>query len=285
MIFKKEDGYYREDPSSSFIMKTYLQQVYDGSDREELLRSSETFTLSGQALSDFEAFLNENIPSFDLGMYNGISVETGAKGHIAIFLHEKTGEKINLDETSAGRRWYFTYYFMKNILREGDMFMIDEPAGMLHPSAQREILSDFIELTRRGVKVVYATHSPYLIPSDTWQNVHFVTMTDNGTQVNAVSSYQESVFQMREIVGEDIFDIQTIVDNYTKGDPVKIGKNCYDAVKKQNKNLEDAAKEMVVSNDTIKSWNRKGNHFRRPNLENVLAVCKYTNTPIKDLLN
>ncbi len=285
VIFKKEDRNYSYNNHDNSIMKTYLRQVYDGSDREDLLKSSKNeLTLSKQAVEDFEAFLNSNIPSFDREMYDGISVQADEKGHVSIFLKEKTGEQINLNETSAGRRWYFTYYFMKNMLSEGDIFIIDEPAAMLHPSAQREVLRELIELTKRGIKVVYSTHSPYLIPEE-WRCVHFVTMTEDGTKVNGISSNQERINQMADIIGEDIFDIQTVFDMYTQGDTTKIGRKCYNAIKNKGEKLEDAAIKLGVSAETIKSWNRNGNHFRYPKLENIIAVSMYTNIKIQDLLN
>lgn len=285
VIFRKEDRDYYYNNHSDSIMETYLRQVYDGSDREELLRSSKKdLTLSEQAVANFEAFLNENIPSFDREMYDSISVQVGEKGHISIFLNEKIGEQIDLNETSAGRRWYFTYYFMKNMLNEGDIFIIDEPAAMLHPIAQREVLRDLMELTKRGIKVVYSTHSPYLIPNES-RCVHFVSMTEYGTEVNGVLSNKELVSQMTNIVGEDIFDVQTVFDMYAQGDPIEIGRKCYNAVSGQTKDLREAASKLLVSDETIKSWNRKGNHFRCPKLENVLAVAAYANMNIKDLLN
>lgn len=285
VIFKKEDRNYSYNNHANSIMETYLRQVYDGSDREDLLKSSKNeLTLSKQAVEDFEAFLNSNIPSFDREMYESISVHADEQGHISIFLNEKTGEQINLNETSAGRRWYFTYYFMKNILSKGDIFIIDEPAAMLHPSAQREVLRELIELTKREIKVVYSTHSPYLIPEE-WRCVHFVTMTKDGTKVNGISSNQELINQMADIIGEDIFDIQTVFDMYTQSDTTKIGRKCYNAIKRQGEKLEDAASKLFVSVETIKSWNRNGNHFRCPKLENIIAVSKYTNIKIQDLLN
>lgn len=285
VIFKKEDRNYYYNNHANSIMETYLRQVYDGSDREDLLKSSNNeLILSEQAIKDFEAFLNHNIPLFDREMYESISVHADEKGHISIFLNENNGEQINLNETSAGRRWYFTYYFMKNILSEGDIFIIDEPAAMLHPSAQREVLRELIELTKRGIKVVYSTHSPYLIP-DERRCVHFVMMTEDGTKVNGVSSNQELINQMADIIGEDIFDIQTVFDMYAQGDTTEIGRKCYNAIKRQGEKLEDAASKLFVSVETIKSWNRNGNHFRCPKLENIIAVSKYTNIKIQDLLN
>lgn len=313
VIFRKKDrNYYYNDHSNS-IMETYLRQVYEGSDREELLRSSKNeLTLSEQAVADFEAFLNENIPSFDREMYDSISVQAGEKGHISIFLNEKTGEQINLNETSAGRRWYFTYYFMKNILSEGDIFIIDEPAAMLHPSAQREVLCDLMELTKRGVKVVYSTHSPYLIP-DEWQCVHFVTMKEEGTEVNCVSSNQELVSQMTDIVGEDIFDVQDSIEKYLRCPPEKIAKNVSELIRKtiekRNRDLKNAVNsieyterkatlqkacnEMNIEYDTMVSWNKipyksngeKNKKYSSPSLEHIMIVLKWANKKITDILD
>lgn len=235
-------------------------------------------------LSRSQGFCFIMIAHLCISGYESISVHADEKGHISIFLNENTGEQINLNETSAGRRWYFTYYFVKNILSEGDIFIIDEPAAMLHPSAQREVLRELIELTKRGIKVVYSTHSPYLIP-DERRCVHFVMMTEDGTKVNGVSSNQELINQMADIIGEDIFDIQTVFDMYAQGDTTEIGRKCYNAIKRQGEKLEDAASKLFVSVETIKSWNRNGNHFRCPKLENIIAVSKYTNIKIQDLLN
>lgn len=284
VFFQKEDRNFYYDEHSRLITETYLRQVYQGSDREELLKNPKEIFLSAQAVSDFEVFLNKNIPAFDRDMYESISVQAGEKGQVSIFINEKSGQRISLHETSAGRRWYFTYYFMKNILNDGDIFIIDEPAAMLHPSAQKEVLADLEELTKRGIKVVYSTHSPYLIPQE-WKCVQFVTMTSEGTKVSNTFSNQELLAQLAEIVGEDIFDIQTVFDLYAKGDQKKIGKNCYIAIKNKTNDLEVAASQLLISVDTIKSWNRNGDHFRCPKLENVMAVCKYTNLKIKDLLN
>ena len=288
VIFRKEDrNYYYNDHSNS-IMETYLRQVYAGSDREELLRASKNeLTLSEQAVADFEAFLNENIPSFDREMYDSISVQAGEKGHVSIFLTEKTGEQINLNETSAGRRWYFTYYFMKNILSAGDIFIIDEPAAMLHPSAQREVLCDLMELTKRGVKVVYSTHSPYLIP-DEWQCVHFVTMTEEGTEVNCVSSNQELVSQMTDIVGEDIFDIQIVLENYILASPEVVARNISELIRETQKkrgikNLQIVCDEIGIEHQAMKSWNywptalngERNKKFSSPSIQNIAKVLRW----------
>jgi hypothetical protein len=284
---KQEHDAWNYRTSEVSLIEVYFRQVYQGKDREEIiekLSKGEKINFSNDVVEEFEAYINSNLPKFEAGMFDRISIEQNGNGQLSFLLHEKTGESIDLNETSSGRRWYFSYYFMKSILEEGDMFIIDEPASMLHPSAQREVLSELEELARKGVKVVYSTHSPYLVPKE-WNNVNFVTMTEKGTEISDISSNQELISKMQEIVGEDIFDIQAVFDMYGQGDPYKIGKNCYNAIKNTTGDLEEAASKLFVSVETIKSWNRKGDHFRCPKLENIIAVCNYTNIKIKDILN
>jgi hypothetical protein len=262
----------------------YFEYVYQGEDKRVLLQLLQNNRLPPEhALKMFEESLNENIPKFDKEAYERITVEPYTDGSVSIILHEKTGIQVDLNQTSAGRRWYFTYWFLKKTMTPGDLFIIDEPAAMLHPSAQKEILKDIEALAQKGIKVVYSTHSPYLIPKK-WQSVHCVTMTEEGTKVDNSLSDKELTKQMKEFVGDDIFDIQTVFDLYTGGDPVAIGRKCYDAVCGQNKDLTEAAKALQVAEETVKSWKRKGKHFRCPRLENVIAVCIYAEAQITDLL-
>ena len=187
VIFKTDDPEresFRGD-RSRVILQTYLNRVYTGPDKEEIqkqISKNKDFSLSEAALNEFEESLNEHIPEFENGMYDRISVEQSDGKIPSILLHEKSGEIVDLNSTSAGRRWYFTYYFLKNTLKNGDLFIIDEPAAMLHPIAQKEVLNDLLELEHQGIKVFYSTHSPYLIPGD-WKSMHFVMMTDGGTTV------------------------------------------------------------------------------------------------------
>ena len=117
-------------------------------------------------------------------MFTAVKVEYGKEKVISIKLQEKD-ELIDLNLTSAGRRWYFTYYFMKNTLQSGDIFIIDEPAGMLHPAAQREVLAELQSLASKGLKVIYSTHSAYLIP-DNFNVVHNVEMSpQDGTKISS----------------------------------------------------------------------------------------------------
>lgn len=269
---KQEREYFRND-RSRVILQTYLNRVYTGPDKDEIqkqISENKDFSLSEAALNEFEKYLNEHIPEFENGMYDRISVEQSDGKLPAILLHEKSGEIVDLNSTSAGRRWYFTYYFMKNTLEPGDLFFIDEPAAMLHPLAQKEVLKELLQLERRGIKVIYSTHSPYLIPND-WKSVHFVAMTDGGTTVTQENKYDA----LKQVTGGDIFDLQELLERYQKCGPVGAAHNCYKALIHKYSSIEKAAKNVPFSYDTIEAWKKKkrGTSFENViNISNALAV-------------
>lgn len=279
---KQEREYFRSD-RSRVILQTYLNRVYTGPDKDEIqkqISENKDFSLSEAALNEFEKYLNEHIPEFENGMYDRISVEQSDGKILAILLHEKSGEIVDLNSTSAGRRWYFTYYFMKNTLEPGDLFFIDEPAAMLHPLAQKEVLKELLQLERRGIKVIYSTHSPYLIPSD-WKSVHFVAMTDSGTTVTQENKYDA----LKQVTGGDIFDLQELLERYQKCDKEAVAHQCYHVILGSFENIDEAAEKLNLGVSAIESWRKNINSkkFRCPKLENIILIAEKTGRNITDL--
>ena len=275
---KQEREYFRSD-RSRVILQTYLNRVYTGPDKDKIqkqISENKDFFLSDAALNDFEKYLNEHIPEFENGMYDRISVERSDGKLPSILLHEKSGEIVDLNSTSAGRRWYFTYYFMKNTLENGDLFIIDEPAAMLHPIAQKEVLKELLQLESRGIKVIYSTHSPYLIPSD-WKSVHFVAMTDVGTTVTQENKYDS----LKQVTGGDIFDLQALLERYQKCGAVGAAHNCCKALMRKYGSIEEAAKNVPFSYDTIEAWKKKK---RGTSFENVINIANTIAVSPKELL-
>ena len=275
---KQEREYFRSD-RSRVILQTYLNRVYTGPDKDKIqkqISENKDFFLSDAALNDFEKYLNEHIPEFENGMYDRISVERSDGKLPSILLHEKSGEIVDLNSTSAGRRWYFTYYFMKNTLENGDLFIIDEPAAMLHPLAQKEVLKELLELESRGIKVIYSTHSPYLILSD-WKSVHFVAMTDVGTTVTQENKYDS----LKQVTGGDIFDLQALLERYQKCGAVGAAHNCCKALMRKYGSIEEAAKNVPFSYDTIEAWKKKK---RGTSFENVINIANTIAVSPKELL-
>lgn len=280
---EREQAYYSND-KSFVVLQTYLNKVYNGTDKEDLLKQIQTennFSLTDAALREFEEYLNSDKPEFEAGMYEHISVERSEGKIPTIVLHEKSGETVSLNSTSAGRRWYFTYYFMKNTLHPGDLFIIDEPAAMLHPIAQKEVMLELLKLQTNGIKVVYSTHSPYLVPND-WKSVHFVTMEDSGTAVTQENHND----LLKQVTGGDIFNLQEILKKYQKGDKEATANRCYRAVIDCYKSIETAANELYLSIETIESWMKSINSkkFRCPKLETIITIASKTNSDISELL-
>ena len=285
VIFKTDDRereYFRDDNTRT-ILQTYLGKVYTGDDKDELQKQigeNKDFSLPDSALNDFEKSLNEHIPEFENGMYERIAVEQSNGKLPSILLHEKSGEIVDLNSTSAGRRWYFTYYFMKNTLENGDLFIIDEPAAMLHPLAQKEVLKELLQLESRGIKVIYSTHSPYLIPND-WKSVHFVAMSDVGTTVTQENKYDA----LKQVTGEDIFDLQALLERYQKCDKEAVAHQCYHVILGSFENIDEAAEKLNLGVSAIESWRKNINSkkFRCPKLENIILIAEKTGRNITDL--
>lgn len=53
--------------------------------------------------------------------------------------------------------------FLRNHIRKGDTFIIEEPEAHLHPAAQTEMATILAQLVRSGVRVVATTHSDWLL--------------------------------------------------------------------------------------------------------------------------
>lgn len=278
VLFK---DYRKENDNRYYDSSHVILEAYAKYKNKDTIFKDKDYVFTDRDVKEFEEWLNDNRPMFDEGMYSKITVSVNEKNKFTISLCENNGQKISLNETSAGRRWYFTYYFVKNTLSSGDTFIIDEPASMLHPSAQKEILSDILEMTNRGIRVIYSTHSPYLIP-DNWNCIGFVNMSDK-TQVSYVDTKNERKTVLKTIAG-DIFDLETILEVFQKSVPETVAENCYQAIKKKERTIEHAAKELDLSEDTIKSWHRKGEHFRAPKFENVIKVACFTDVHIEELL-
>lgn len=144
-------------------------------------------------------FLSSLVSGFDKDEILGYRIAFNNK-NVSIFVKEKSGEEIDINSTSLGRRWFLTYSFVKRLLKKGDFLFIDEPAAFLHPQAQIEFRKDLEQLAKGGVYVFITTHSPYMIPEN-WANVHNVTMAESGTQIQSFTDKDELCESIKEELG------------------------------------------------------------------------------------
>ena len=159
-----------------------------------------------------ERFLQQFVPTFDQGEILGVELRV-ENNQLQLFVKEKNGDTISFNQTSLGRRWYLTYLFVKQLLKEGDCLFIDEPAAFLHPQAQEEIRNDLIRLSQKGIYVFIATHSPYMMPDD-WNQIYNVSMEEKGTRVQAFSSGDELCETIKEELG--VKTVSDILFNLSK---------------------------------------------------------------------
>ena len=138
------------------------------------------------------------------------------------YVKEKTGDEININDTSLGRRWLLTYQFIEKLLEPGDVLLIDEPAAFLHPEMQIHFKKQLKKLAKKNIYIFMTTHSPYMIDDD-WANVYNVSYSNEGTEIKGFSSDDEMVKVIKEELG--IGKTSDILFNLSKTILLVEGKN------------------------------------------------------------
>lgn len=116
---------------------------------------------------------------------------TTREGRIAVTFQIEDGDGIFLvSERSLGFRWFFVYLMIttyrghKTNSPSDMLFLFDEPASNLHPTAQVELLSS-LESLSKNAGIIYTTHSHHLINPE-WLGTTFV-VANEGLGEDAVS--------------------------------------------------------------------------------------------------
>ena len=210
LFFNKNDGYNRREflneylnaknPIWEAIHQFLLEQNYYKEEESILkLDKIEESRLKYLEKKINKEFLSNLVAGFDKDEILGYRIAFNNQ-NVSIFVKEKSGEEIDINSTSLGRRWFLTYSFVKGLLKKGDFLFIDEPAAFLHPQAQIEFRKDLEQLASNGVYVFITTHSPYMIPNN-WANVHNVIMTEKGTQVQSFIDKDKLCETIKEELG------------------------------------------------------------------------------------
>jgi AAA ATPase domain len=114
----------------------------------------------------------------------------GSKLWVRFRLEDSDG-LFSVRERSLGFRWFFVYLMITTYrgARKGTpsdmLFLFDEPASNLHPTAQRALLASLSELSKKAL-IIYTTHSHHLIEPG-WLGTTFV-VANEGLDPEAVSA-------------------------------------------------------------------------------------------------
>lgn len=94
-----------------------------------------------------------------------------------LFFYIKEGEKYYPpDIRSQGKRWHLAFYVRvtaRSKESKNNILLIDEPGLFLHAAAQRDILNKLENISETNL-VIFSTHSPYLINSDTLNRIRLI---------------------------------------------------------------------------------------------------------------
>ncbi len=210
LFYNQNDAYRRQGVQQEYLnsrnpiveaMDEFLRDEGYYKENESLLKISEIEDKRIKAIEQKlnVEFVSKLMPAFDKDEIQGYRVSLSDK-KFALYVKEKSGEEIDFNATSLGRRWYLTYGFVKKLLKRGDCLFIDEPAAFLHPQAQAETRKELEKLAERGIYVFITTHSPYMIPAN-WKNVYNVSMTGDGTMLHPFGESDELCDVIKEELG------------------------------------------------------------------------------------
>ena len=77
---------------------------------------------------------------------------------------QKSGQTLRMSQSSSMvSELAPLVFFLRGVVRPGDMLIIEEPEAHLHPAAQTKIALTLAHLVRVGVRVVITTHSDWLL--------------------------------------------------------------------------------------------------------------------------
>jgi predicted ATPase len=97
-----------------------------------------------------------------------IELENDASKYYLQFKIKQGASSFYINERSLGFRWFFGFLLFTEFRKRRNnengeyLFLFDEPASNLHQKSQQKLLELFEKLTE-GSKIIYSTHSPYLL--------------------------------------------------------------------------------------------------------------------------
>ncbi len=118
------------------------------------------------------SLINEKInkPFQDFYTTEKISLELDFNSNLVSFsVQSENGAALMLSERSNGLKWYLETFIdakSHNVSTTNAIYLLDEPGTSLHVNAQKELITLFHHLATQGNQVVYTTHSPYMLETE-----------------------------------------------------------------------------------------------------------------------
>ncbi|HEU4854945.1 MAG TPA: AAA family ATPase [Nitrosospira sp.] len=105
--------------------------------------------------------------------------------HFRIWVSDdRRPEEVELESRSTGLQWFLSFYLVFLVESGGEhqnaVLLLDEPGLSLHPLAQRNLFAFFDSLAKVN-KILYTTHSPFLLDAEHLGRARKVYVSPNGT--------------------------------------------------------------------------------------------------------
>lgn len=131
----------------------------------------------------------------------------------------KDDDPIMIQYQSTGFRWFFNLFFnflSTSQLSAGDIVIMDEPATHLHPEGQRELRRFLKQFAMRsGITFVIATHMPFLIDPDNYDELRVVSSENNRAHIeNLFTAIDENDPDSLKPIKESLTIKQNVLYDY-----------------------------------------------------------------------
>ena len=174
---KKFVQLYAKDNPRKSDAKTVLSQVND--------TLNDRFTTKWRMLSGVEDIARAEIDY----------VDAHGGGYFELSIRDKNGTNYTVNERSKGAVWYLGFLMKAEFRRKKllsdtgkSIYLIDEPASNLHPTAQMSMLDDF-RIMLEDASVIYTTHSHHLVSLEHLKTTYVVQRHDSKVSCFRWSDY------------------------------------------------------------------------------------------------
>ncbi|HYD35158.1 MAG TPA: AAA family ATPase [Vitreimonas sp.] len=137
---------------------------------------------------------------------------------------------------SQGKRWHLAFYIRitaRSKEEKDNILLIDEPGLFLHASAQRDILNK-LEDTSKKKKIIFTTHSPYLIDTDKLHRIRLVQRAEipkliEAVQISEITDDLKKYYEEKKHKKDDriYYQLKTKVDELTEDEQEKLRRILY----------------------------------------------------------
>ena len=176
----QENSYYLPAARSG-IMQSHgmiTSSLVDRATRVGLEQFSEIPTFSGMIADFLKQIINYDERHLSSDEMNGIAKileDEVLRGEIAVkrpaggypefrYRPQKSEQALRMNRSSSMvSELTPLVFFLRDVVRPGDTFIIEEPEAHLHPAAQTKVALTLARLVRVGVRVIITTHSDWLL--------------------------------------------------------------------------------------------------------------------------